>query len=388
MTQPSGFEIFLAKWIIPVWQYPLITSETLDITLGRLILGLAWFIAFSRIIKWFSGSRLPKLLSIIKDSETRSWLVNFIGFLLILILTVITLWIMGISVTIIGHIWNLTLFTVKNSTVKLGNVILGLILLYPGMKFSRYLANEFQKIFLKRLRLDIATKKSIEVIIRYFLVLLVVLFVLTIIGVPLTAFTLVGGAVAIGVGLGSQNLINNFLSGLVLMTERPLKIDDVVEVEGRRGIVEFIGGRSTRIRTFGNVRMVIPNSKLLENTVINWSLMDKDLRREVKVGVAYGSPTELVRDKILEAVQEHPYVKHTPEPMVLFEDFGDSALVFTVYFWVELTESIRPLVVESDIRFNIDAKFRESEIEIAFPQRDIHLDTSRPLEIRIKPDTE
>ncbi|MFQ6615107.1 MAG: mechanosensitive ion channel family protein, partial [Fidelibacterota bacterium] len=304
-------------------------------------------------------------------------------FLLIVILTVVTLSIIGIPLTILGRIWNLTLFSVQDSSVELGNILLGLILLYPGLKFSRYLANEFQTIFLKHLNLETATKKSLELVFRYLLVVLVVLFVLTIVGVPLTAFTLVGGAVAIGVGLGSQNLVNNFLSGIVLMTERPLKIDDVVEIDGRQGIVEFIGGRSTRIRTFDNVRMVIPNSKLLENTVINWSLMDTDLRREVTVGVAYGSPTEKTRELIMDAVRSHPQIKSKPKPLVLFLDFGDNALIFTVYFWVELTESIKPLIVESDIRFAIEQRFRENSIEIAFPQRDIHLDTVRPLEIRM-----
>ncbi len=386
---PYPFWDMVDKWLIPLWKFPLITGNTLNITLGRLFLGLVCFVIFSRIIRiLFRESRLPKVFSFIKDSDTRAWLVNFTSFLLIVLLTVITLFIIGIPLTILGHIWNLTLFTVKNSSVELGNIILGLILLYPGLKFSRYLSNEFQTIFLKPLNLEIATKKSLELVFRYLLVLLVVLFVLTIVGVPLTAFTLVGGAVAIGVGLGSQNLVNNFLSGIVLMTERPLKIDDVVEVEGRQGIVEFIGGRSTRIRTFDNVRMVIPNSKLLENTVINWSLMDKDLRREVTVGVAYGSPTEKTRDLILEAVRSHPQVKATPPPLVLFKDFGDNALIFTVYFWVELTETIKPLIVESDIRFTIDSLFREAGIDIAFPQRDVHLDSIRPLEIRLSPSSQ
>jgi len=374
----------IQDWLIPVWQFPLLSGDSFTITLGRLLLGLLFFAILSRLIRrLFRESRLPRFFAFVKDREIRSWLVNFASFLFIVIITIFTLSIIGIPLTILGNIWNLTLFSVKDSSVELGNILLGLILLYPGLKFSRYLSNEFQSIFLKHLNLETATKKSLELVFRYLLVILVVLFVLTIVGVPLTAFTLIGGAVAIGVGLGSQNLVNNFLSGIVLMTERPLKIDDVVEIEGRQGIVEFIGGRSTRIRTFDNVRMVIPNSKLLENTVINWSLMDTDLRREVTVGVAYGSPTEETRDLILDAVRSHAQIKSKPKPLVLFRDFGDNALIFTVYFWVELTESIKPLIVESDIRYAIEKRFREAGIEIAFPQRDIHLDTVRPLEIRM-----
>ena len=227
-----------------------------------------------------------------------------------------------------------------------------------------------------------------ETIFQYVLVVFVALFVLSIIGIPLTAFTFIGGAFAIGIGLGSQNLVNNFLSGLVLMMERPLKVGDIVELENRRGTVEHIGGRSTRIKTFENFRMVTPNSKLLENTVVNWSLVDNYLRREVSVGVAYGSPVKKVRDLILTAVFNHDNIEKEPKPMVVFSDFGDSALIFRVFFWIQIKDTVNPLSIESDVRFKIDELFREAAITIAFPQHDIHIDNLSPVEVKLVPSSD
>ncbi|MCK4447037.1 MAG: mechanosensitive ion channel, partial [Candidatus Marinimicrobia bacterium] len=259
----------------------------------------------------------------------------------------------------------------------------GLVLFYIGIRLSRYISGEFQSIFLGRTHLDIATKKSLEAIFRYLLIIIVVLFVLTIVGIPLTAFTVIGGAFAIGIGLGSQHLVNNFLSGLVLMIERPLKVGDIVEMENEGGVVEHIGGRSTRIKTFKNLRMVVPNSKLLENTVINWSLIDNYLRREINVGVIYGSPVKKVSSLIMKAVKEHEKVEKNPEPLVLFTDFGESALIFKVLFWIRIREFVNTLVIESDIRYRIDEFFREAGIIIAFPQQDVHFDSLKPIELKI-----
>lgn len=371
-------------WLTQFWTLQIISSATLDITLGTLLTGTVVFFVGIKISRFLIRRTHNLVLNRwIKDPDTQLWLQKFLSFIALLILLFVSLLIIGFPFDVLGSVWHLTLFTVKDHTIELGNIILGLILLYPGVRFSRYLAHEFQMLFLNQLKLDMATKKSIETIFRYILIIIVVLFVLTIVGIPLTAFTLIGGAVAIGLGLGSQNLVNNFLSGLVLMMERPLKVGDVVDVENRGGTVEYIGGRSTRIRTFDNVRLVIPNSQLLENTVINWSLEDTVLRREVEVGVAYGSDTELVKTLILKAANEHPTVELTPEPVVLFDSFGDNALTFKVLFWIQLTESIKPLIIESDVRFKIDRFFREAGITIAFPQRDLHLDTSRPLDIRM-----
>lgn len=202
----------------------------------------------------------------------------------------------------------------------------------------------------------------------------VVITILDFIQVPLTAFAFVSGAIAIGVGFGAQNIINNFISGWILMWERPIRIGDFLEIGSDRGTVETINTRSTRIRRTDGVHMLLPNSALLENTVVNWTLIDRLTRTSVRVGVAYGSKVKRVSELVLKAVIEQEAVLAKPPPIVIFEDFGDNALIFDAFFWVH-AEADRDLrIVRSNIRFRIDELFGKEKIVIAYPQRDLHLD--------------
>lgn len=372
------------KTVIPVWNYPLVSNKIINVHLGPLFLAII-VIFLGRRIARFSAEKTNQYIleRFIKDKKTRNWLESTITYLFLILVLVTAFLIMGFSTTVFVKIWKLNLFSVKDNNIALGNIIFGLILLILGMGLTKYLSRQIVLLIPRRFRNDISVKKSLETIFRYLLVAFVFLFALSVVGIPLTAFTVIGGALALGIGLGSQNLVNNFLSGLVLMMERPLKVGDIVEMENRRGTVEHIGGRSTRIKTFENYRMVIPNSKLLENSVVNWSLVDNFLRREVIVGVAYGSPVQKVHDLIIQAVTDNKNVEKDPKPFVLFTDFGDSALIFRALFWVQLTDTVNPLIIESDIRFRIDELFRNAGVTIAFPQRDIHIDTLRPMEIRL-----
>jgi len=204
-----------------------------------------------------------------------------------------------------------------------------------------------------------------------------------IIRIPLTAFAFVGGALAIGVGFGAQNLINNFISGFILMAERPIRVGDVIDIEGTFATVEDIGPRSTRIRTGDNIHVLVPNSSFLEKNIVNWTLSDKMVRAHITVGVAYGSPVRKVEELLLRSVGEDDKVLKHPKPLVLFKDFGDNALLFHLYFWVSMESLVERLIIESNVRFRIDDLFRESGIVIAFPQRDVHLDSLKPLELKI-----
>ena len=192
-----------------------------------------------------------------------------------------------------------------------------------------------------------------------------------------------GASLLIGVGFGAQTLINNFISGFILMGERPIKIGDLIEMEGNFAIVEDIGARCTRIRTGANVHILVPNSSFLEKNITNWTLSDKKVRAHVTVGVNYGSPVRDVERLMIKSASEHEKVLRKPEPFVLFNDFGDNALIFDVYFWLSMIRIMQRRIIESDIRFRIDELFREAGIVIAFPQRDVHLDTQRPLEFRL-----
>ena len=234
---------------------------------------------------------------------------------------------------------------------------------------ARFLRNRMQK--------RAANPDLIQMVSRAWLILgLVVLgfLVLEQLQVPLAAFAFVSGAVAIGVGFGAQNIINNFISGWILMWERPIKIGDFLELGEVRGTVEAIKTRSTRIRRVDGVHLLIPNSNLLENTVTNWTLQDDLVRTAVVVGVAYGSDVTLVRELLERAADEHPDVLKEPQRFVLFDDFGDSSLVFEVNLWARAKGERGLRAIRSDLRFRIDALFREHGVTIAFPQRDVHLD--------------
>jgi small-conductance mechanosensitive channel len=213
---------------------------------------------------------------------------------------------------------------------------------------------------------------------------LFVVMALTIAGIPLTVFTVVGGALAIGIGFGSQNIVNNFISGLILMVERPLKVGDTVEINGVSGTVSEIGTRATRIRTIESKVWLIPNSMFLENPVLNWTNRDAIVRTEVAVGVSYDSDPSKVRDLSLAILNQMPFVEQSPFPRIMFDEFGDNSLIFKLQFWAD-TEKVDSLQqCRSDVRFAIDKAFRREGIEISYPQRDLHLKSATPLEVRLK----
>lgn len=220
----------------------------------------------------------------------------------------------------------------------------------------------------------------VQMLSRAFLILgfvIVGFIVLDLLQVPLAAFAFISGAIAIGVGFGAQNIINNFISGWILMWERPIKIGDFLELGEVRGTVEAINTRSTRIRRLDGVYLLVPNSHLLENTVTNWTLTNRVVRTSVIVGITYGSDVELATRLLEQAADEHDSVLKEPERTVVFEDFGDSALIFELMVWMKVVAGARGLrTVRSDLRYRIDALFRQNDVVISFPQRDVHLDGS------------
>jgi len=198
--------------------------------------------------------------------------------------------------------------------------------------------------------------------------------------IPFSAFAFLGGTLAIGIGFGAQTLLKNFISGLMLRFERPFKVGDLVEVEEFMGRIKHIGLRASTIRDFDGVETLVPNSALVENRVNNWTLGDTALRSGVKIGVAYGTSTREVA-RLLQAVAEkHGLVLERPEPEARFEEFGDNSLKFSLLFWFDAAQTQRDAIA-SDLRFMIDRALSEAGIIIAYPQRDIHFDNSRPLRV-------
>jgi len=286
----------------------------------------------------------------------------------------------------VTNIWDLELWVIDEHGVTVKKLVMALIILIIGFIFVKRIFLFWVRRLLARVHMKETTTAAVEKIINYVVILLIVLFALRVVNMPLTLFTFLGGAVAIGVGFGAQNLINNFISGFIVMAEQPIKIGDLVEIEGMFAMVEEIGARCTRIRTGGNVQILVPNSSFLEKNIINWTLSDKEVRAQVTVGVVYGSPVRDVERLMLQVADEHTRVKKAPKPFVLFNDFGDNSLIFDLYFWISMNRIMDRRIIESDIRFHIDELFREAGIVIAFPQRDVHLDTQKPLEFRLVKD--
>lgn len=282
-------------------------------------------------------------------------------------------------------VWNYELTTVEQSTITVGKVIAGVVLLAIGYFASGLLSRWFGKRLLPRLGMHESAAAALQSLAFYALVATFALLALRILNVPLTVFTFLGGAVAIGVGFGSQNIVNNFISGLILLAERPIRVGDLIEINGLAGTVTRIGARSTRVTTSSNMEIIVPNSAFLQNNVINWTLSDDQVRTNVKIGVAYGSATREVARLLKRAADEHGQVLRSPDPFVWFTEFGENALHFELHFWLKMRSHSERERIESDVRHLIDALFREAGIVMAFPQRDVHFDATRPISVRLLP---
>ena len=190
-------------------------------------------------------------------------------------------------------------------------------------------------------------------------------------GIPLDKLTIILGAMSVGIGFGLQNIFNNLVSGLILLFERPIQLGDTVEVGQLTGNVKSIGLRSSNIITFQGAEVIVPNGQLISNEVINWTLSDQKRRVELNVGVSYESDPKLVHRLLMDILNEHTELVKDPEPLVFFNALGESSLDFTLLFWV--SDYIHGRRIKSEILFSVFEVFKNNNIEIPFPQRDIHV---------------
>jgi small-conductance mechanosensitive channel len=280
--------------------------------------------------------------------------------------------------------WRFEVARIGNQPVQVSQCVLALTIVLVGL----WLARRTSRLIVRRVARVPGIKPNavavIEKLVFYALVLVVLAVALQTVNIPISAFAVLGGAFAIGLGFGAQNLFNNFISGLILIVEQPIRIGDLIELEGERGYVKDVGARCARIRREDGVDMLVPNSRLLENTVVNWTLSDRRVRTSIGVGVVYGSPVARMKEILTSSVCGHPDV--LPEPVVvLLEDFAADALFFRVYFWTEIESEMGERTTESDIRCAIEQRCTEAGITIAFPQRDVHLDSAHPIDVRLIP---
>ncbi|MDX9703715.1 MAG: mechanosensitive ion channel [Candidatus Auribacterota bacterium] len=286
---------------------------------------------------------------------------------------------------IFAGIWRQELLVLEDNAITVRKVVVSLFVFFLGLMLAKRATYSIRQRAIKMFRIEESAAVAVSKISYYFLVIVLLLLALHMVNIPLTLFTFMGGALAIAVGFGAQNLLNNFLSGLIILMERPIKLNDVIEVDGQSGRVRDIGARYTLIRLFSGIDLLMPNSTILERNVINWTHSDMNVRFSVKIGVAYGSDTRKVDQLLMRAAKEEPRILKAPEPVVIFTDFGDNSLVFEVFFWLQIDHMMSARVVASDLRHRIAALMKEAKITIAFPQRDIHLDTQKPVQITLVP---
>ncbi len=256
-------------------------------------------------------------------------------------------------------------------SITLSGIIAFALAIYLAFFASRFIRSLLEEDVLSRIDLPRGVPGAISKIAHYFILAIGFFIALAAANFPLDRFALVAGAFSVGIGFGLQNVVNNFVSGLILMFERPIRVGDTIEVSSLRGEVKRIGIRSSTIRTFEGAEVIVPNANLISNEVINWTLSDRARRVDIAVGVAYGTDPNRVIDILLTVAREHADVVERPEPMALFRGFGDSALDFELRGWIRNFDDF--LRVNSELGVAVNDALHEAGIEIPFPQRDLHL---------------
>lgn len=263
-------------------------------------------------------------------------------------------------------------------SLSVAGILLALLTLLATFPISSLLQRVISRQVIERMGLEAGAAYAVRRVLHYMVILVGAILAATFLGADLTGLAVVVGFLGVGIGFGLQNVTSNFISGLILLFERPISVGDYITGGGQDGTVADIKIRSTLIKTLDNVTIIIPNSNLLENEIINWSIGDTRIRLHVTIGVAYGSDVPRVTETLLRVAAANADVLETPAPDVRFINFGDSSLDFELLVWLDFPE--KRWSVESALNFAIDDAFRQENITIPFPQRDLHVMSAPGLE--------
>ncbi|GAB4356500.1 MAG: mechanosensitive ion channel family protein [Oricola sp.] len=304
-----------------------------------------------------------------------------LGLLLGLLLT---LAILGLGVPLLLLLWGfkwidirgwvlgaLTEFSIGSITISITGILAGIIVFFVGFYATRLFQRWLDGDVLSRSRMDVGVRNSIKTAVGYAGITIAALIGVSAAGLDLSQLALIAGALSLGIGFGLQNIVSNFVSGLILLAERPFKVGDWIEAGGISGTVKSINVRATEIETFQRKTMILPNSDLINSAVGNWTHRNTLGRIEIPVGVSYNSDPNLVRDTLLQIAKDHPRILSNPEPYVVFANFGDSSLDFELRAYLPDINYV--LTVTTEVRFAIFERFKAAGIEIPFPQRDVNL---------------
>ncbi|MFZ0452534.1 MAG: mechanosensitive ion channel domain-containing protein, partial [Ignavibacteriaceae bacterium] len=247
-------------------------------------------------------------------------------------------------------------------------IILAWLLFFITAKLKKWMVYKV----LSESRVELGVRLAVGTIIRYGVLVLGLVIVIQTVGINMSAITILFGALGIGIGFGLQNVTNNFVSGIIILFERPIKVGDRIQVGDVFGDVVSISMRATVVVTNDNISVIVPNSDFISSKVINWSHNDRNVRYNIPVGVAFKEDPEKVKRILLEVAEKEEGILKNPKPDVFFKEFGDSSLNFTLEIWTN-SYITTPGILKSKLYFEIFKKFRENDIEIPFPQRDVHI---------------
>ncbi len=276
----------------------------------------------------------------------------------------------------VEYFMNFKLFEINKTAITLSSVLMFLVVIAVFAVTSRLLQRVLRAQIFSRLRIDEGIQYTLIRISHYVIMVIGAVVAFQFIGIDLTGLAIIVGFLSVGIGFGLQNITSNFVAGLILLFERPIKVGDRVMVGDQEGDVVEIKMRSTTIRTLNNIAVIVPNSEFVSSRLENWSYGDQKLRVDIDVGVSYGSDLETVMHSLREVAAEHPEVLKNPAPDVLHRGFGDSAWNMRLRVWLEHPR--RHPEVHSDINCAIVRKFQQRGVEIPFPQRDLHVRSPLP----------
>ena len=263
--------------------------------------------------------------------------------------------------------------SIGSARFSLDGVMIFFVVIYVSVIISNILRIVLEQDVLNRVSLSKGLPHTIAMMVKYTIITAGFFLAVNAAGIPIDKFTIVLGAMSVGIGFGLQNVFNNLVSGLILLFERPIQIGDTVQVGQLTGIVQSIGLRSSNIKTFEGAEVILPNGQLVSNEVINWTLSDQQRRIEIKVQVGYDSDPQLVYQLLNNILISHKEVIPEPAPAVFFHEFGESSLNFALLFWIgDYNEGRR---IKSEILFQVFQILKDNKIEIPFPQRDLHIRT-------------
>lgn len=271
---------------------------------------------------------------------------------------------------IIREFLNFELFYFNQYSFKVVNILLILLTVAFTKLFLKGIA-KWLDVKVRRKELDVGNRFAILQITSYVVWTIVIVLIMEGLGINVTILVAGSAALLVGIGLGLQSVFMDFISGIVLLIEGDNKINDIIEFDGKMGIIKKVGIRTSEIITFNDTVLVVPNSKLINNIVTNWSHTDKTARYMVQVGVSYDSNPEKVRSILLDCVHQDTRILKSPAPLVRLADFGDSALIFHIFFWTN--DLLNYENIRSDLRFRIFEAFKREGIHIPFPQRVLHI---------------